>query len=225
MIETRFLGAEGSPSAGTETDWRAQLDAVRTLVKRGDVMGVDFASPETSDMAKGGKQLEARFEQVAIMLAEEGKAAGTTLTLRPHVGEGYVEMPTDPSTGNRQLHDRDHSDAHYGKARSNLDALIANVERLTTVTGADGKPIYDPANPAFEVRFGHATHATPEQAEAMARLGIKVEVNMGSNAVSGSLQDSKTNPRGRSASGHLHALDDHSSSVIIAGHLVSMAFS
>ncbi len=210
MIETRFLGAEGSESAGTEADWKKQLDGARAMVKRGDVMGVDFASPETSDMARGGKQLEQRFEQLAIMLAEEGKEAGRKLTLRPHVGEGYIEMPNDPSTGTRAGFDRDHGDAHYGKARSNLDALIANVERLTSVRGADGKPIYDPENPAFEIRFGHATHATPEQAEAMARLGIKVEVNLGSNAISGSLQDSKTTPQGRSPDGHLHSMDDHS---------------
>ena len=210
MIETRFLGAEGAPSAGTEADWKAQLDAARNLMKRGDVMGVDFASPETSDMGKGGKQLETRFEQLALMLAEQGKAAGRLLTLRPHVGEGYIEMPRDPETGGRDRFDRDHGDAHYAKARSNLDALIANVDRLTKTNGPDGKPIYDPENPAFEIRFGHATHATPEQAEAMARLKIKVEVNLGSNAISGSLQDSKTHPQGRTDEGHLRSMEDHS---------------
>jgi hypothetical protein len=210
MIETRFLGAEGSPSAGTDDDWTKQLDSARELVKRGDVMGVDFASPETSDMGRGGKQLASRFEQLALMLSEEGKSAGRKLTLRPHVGEGYIEMPEDPATGNRGLFDRDHSDTHYDKARSNLGALIANVDRLARTMGADGKPIYDPENPAFEIRFGHATHATPEQAAEMKRLGIKVEVNLGSNAISGSLQDSKTAPKGRSHEGHLHHMDDHS---------------
>lgn len=76
--------------------------------------------------------------------------------------------------------------------------------------GPDGKPIYDPTDPAFEVRFGHATHATPEQAERMAKLGIIVEANLGSNAVSGSLQDNPTKPQGRSGSGHLNSMDDHS---------------
>lgn len=52
MIETRFLGAEGSESAGGEADWAKQLDAVRGMLKRGDVMGVDVASPETSEMSK-----------------------------------------------------------------------------------------------------------------------------------------------------------------------------
>ncbi len=184
-------------------------------MKRGDVIGVDIASPETSDMTAGGAQMQHRIRDLAFMLQAEGARAGRKLVLRPHVGEGYIEMPPN-AHGHKAGFDADHSREHYKKAEANLWAMVDAVERLSKTIGPDGKPIYDPADPNPEIRLGHATHATPELAAKMKALGIVVEVNLGSNAVSGSLQDSATNPQGRSASGHLHHMDDHSLLVLAA---------
>jgi hypothetical protein len=209
MIETKFLGAEGADQSTTDAKWQQQLDNLRKLMERGDVIGVDIASPETSDMSAGSAQMQHRIRDLALMLQAEGARAGRKLVLRPHVGEGYIEMP-DNAHGHKAGFDADHSSEHYKKAEANLWAMVDAVERLSKTIGPDGKPVYDPADPNPEIRLGHATHATPELAAKMKELGIVVEVNLGSNALSGSLQDSETNPQGRSDSGHLHYMDDHS---------------
>ncbi len=208
MIETKFLGAEGDPMTA-DAKWQEQLANLRKLMERGDIIGVDIASPETSDMTAGGAQMQHRIRDLALMLQAAGAHAGRKLVLRPHVGEGYIEMP-DNAHGHKAGFDADHSREHYEKAEANLWAMIDAVERLSKTIGPDGKPLYNPADPNPEIRLGHATHATPELAAKMKELGIVVEVNLGSNAISGSLQDSATNPQGRSESGHLHHMDDHS---------------
>ncbi len=214
MIETKFLGAGGDP-ATADAKWDDQLKNLRALMARGDVIGVDIAAPETSDMTAGGAQMQHRMRDLALMLQAEGHHRGRKLVLRPHVGEGYIEMPNNEH-GHKAPFDADHSRAHYEKAQANLWAMVDAVERLSKTIGPDGKPIYNPADPNPEIRLGHATHATPELAMKLKELGIVVEVNLGSNAVSGSLQDSATNPQGRSASGHLHYMDDHSLLTLVA---------
>ena len=209
MIETKFLGAEGADPQTNDAKWQEQLANLRTLMERGDIIGVDIASPETSDMTAGGAQMQHRIRDLALMLQAAGAHAGRKLVLRPHVGEGYIEMP-DNAHGHKASFDADHSRKHYEKAEANLWAMVDAVERLSKTIGPDGKPLYNPADPNPEIRLGHATHATPELAAKMKELGIVVEVNLGSNAISGSLQDSATNPQGRSESGHLHHMDDHS---------------
>lgn len=44
------------------------------------------------------------------------------------------------------------------------------------------------------IRFGHATHATPEQVERMAKLGVIVEANIGSNLITGSIIRAEEHP-------------------------------
>lgn len=210
MLETKYLGAQGSDAAGTADEWSKQLKAAAAVMKRGDVLGLDFASPETTTMAKGGEQLNQRFREAATMLKEAGEARGRKLVLRPHVGEGYVEMPINPATGKPMDHDRDHNRNHYQKAQDNMRALVDAIDAMTK-PGPNGEPpLYDPQDPTFEIRFGHATHASPEIAADMKRLGIAAEVNLGSNVISGSLQDNPTNPAGRDPDGRLQSLDDHS---------------
>jgi len=50
----------------------------------------------------------------------------------------------------------------------------------------------------------------------MKKLGITAEVNLGSNAVSGSLQDDPIRPAGRDGGGRLKSFDDHSFLVLAA---------
>jgi len=210
MIETKFLGEMGSDAAGTPEKWKEQLDSARELMKRGDVIGIDFAAPEITPMSKGGVQLDQRIRDATLMLQQEGGARGRKLVLRPHVGEGYVEMPVDPKTGRPKDHDRDDNDAHYQKAQDNMRALVDVVDGMSR-PGPNGEPpLYDPKNPNPEIRFGHSTHASPEIAADMKRLGIVAEVNLGSNAVSGSLQDNPQKPAGRDRDGRLQSFEDHS---------------
>lgn len=210
MIETRLFGEAGLDTTGSAKDWKAQLDAAQAVVARGDVIGIDVAGPETTSMTAGGEQAVARFRDLAHMLEVEGKKAGRNLLLRPHVGEGYVEMPKDPKTGLEMPFDRDNNGAHYEKANQNLQALVRAVDAMTK-TGPNGEaPVYDPQNPTLDVRFGHVTHLTPEIVADITRLGIASELLLGSNAVSGSLQDNPAHPAGRDSNGHLQSFDDHS---------------
>ncbi len=206
MVDTKYLGAAG-PGTGDDA-WTKQLALVKTALQRRDVIGIDVAAPETSNMQAGGVRMQNRVGDLMKILIDQRETAGRNLVFRPHVGEGYVEMP-DGDHGHKMGFYSDHNRDHYGNAQSNLWAMADAVDRLRT-TGTDGTPLYDPANPKVDIRFGHATHATPELAAKMKELGIVVEANLGSNAITGALQDSATTPQGRSSSGHLHHMDDHS---------------
>ncbi len=217
MVEGRYLGPAGGERSGTDAQWNEQVAAARGAMKRGDVIGLDFAGPELTKMgANGGEQAVRRFGEMATMLREEGNAAGRKLVLRPHVGEGYVEMPVDPATGKPRPFERDANREHYKTARDNIEALVDSVDQLSKQRGPDGKPVYDPKDPNPEIRFGHVTHATPELAKRMHDLGIVAEVNLGSNAISGSLQDNPNHPAGRDEAGRLRSFEDHSLLVFAA---------
>ena len=81
--------------------------------------------------------------------------------------------------GDRQLVNGEAS--HYSRARANLDAMLTSFEGIALAMGSEKLP------PEVVVRFGHATHTTPEQAVRMAKLGIIAEVNLASNVQTGSL--------------------------------------
>jgi predicted amidohydrolase YtcJ len=68
--------------------------------------------------------------------------------------------------------------AHYTTAQKNLELLLRTLETKGWSQGKDG----------IIIRFGHATHATAEQAQRMAALGIVAEVNLTSNRVTGAMQ-------------------------------------
>jgi hypothetical protein len=149
---------------------------------RKDVVGMDVAGAETFRFNEAGRE---RFAQAYEALAAQAKAQGRPLVFRPHVGEGAV----DPKTGKPWNRDTDRvrtdeSDAtsellYIDRARENLDSMIEVLEGLD----AEGKLDRD----NVIVRFGHATHVTPEQAARMQRLGVIAETNLGSNVATGSL--------------------------------------
>ncbi|MBV8760672.1 MAG: hypothetical protein JO257_25490, partial [Deltaproteobacteria bacterium] len=63
--------------------------------------------------------------------------------------------------------------------------------------------------PEVVVRFGHATHTTPEQAARMAKLGIIAEVNLASNHQTGSAAEQKPTSGVDKKRGHQEILEMH----------------
>ena len=162
-------------------------DLESLLTKRGDVMGIDIAAPETHRFTYRGKK---NFEQMYRLVAQAAKSRKRPLVLRPHVGEGYVASPkgTHPDDWNRYKAktDQDGTPAHYKRASKNIDDLLDVVQKLKD----NGE--LDPDN--VVVRFGHATHATPDQIRRMKELGIYAEANLVSNKETGA---SQPNTRGK----------------------------
>jgi len=172
MLETTSLAPE---QAGRETRFsqeqiqdrfNSQLGRLRNILRRGDVQGVDIAAPERFNFDEQGM---ANFESVYRLVQEASAQRGRPLVLRPHVGEGYHE----PGAA--------HADdaSHVATARHNLELLIAKLEALHH-TG-------DAAVDGVIIRFGHATHATPEQLIRMRELGVIAEANISSNLATGSV--------------------------------------
>ncbi len=136
------------------------------VLARADVMGLDIAGPEAQAFTKGGVQ---NLERLIQLLKVAAAKRGRPLVLRPHVGEGY-----DPSgTG-----------AHVAIARDNLQKTLNALVQAGYQGPGDG----------VIVRFGHAAHATPEQLQQIADLGIVVEANVGSNLATGAVTAASDHP-------------------------------
>ena len=74
---------------------------------------------------------------------------------------------------------------HYGNAEHNVDTLLGALQNLG----------YGPelrATDKVGIRFGHATHATPEQIAIMKQLGVMAEANLISNVETGALQPNQS---------------------------------
>ncbi|HVV85456.1 MAG TPA: hypothetical protein VHE35_20495 [Kofleriaceae bacterium] len=142
------------------------LATLERVLARADVMGIDIAGPEAQAFTEGGAD---NLASLVRLLEAAGKQRGRPLVLRPHVGEGY-----DPAgTG-----------AHVEVARANLERTLGALEAAGYHGPADG----------VVVRLGHATHATPEQLQRIARLGIVVEANVGSNLATRSVTSAQEHP-------------------------------
>lgn len=153
MVSTKALGAKTPPKEANET-----IEQLERVLARGDVIGIDFAGPEKQAFTVDGME---NFRKLYAVVSAASRKRGRALVVRPHVGEGYNE-------GNGQ--------AHAELARRNLETLISTLESMgysTSKAAADG----------VIVRFGHATHATAEQIQRMAKLGVIVEANIGSNEI------------------------------------------
>ena len=100
-----------------------------------------------------------------------GMGNSRLLDLSIRVGTGPIHsmkaLPVLPGNGAEPL--------HYENARRNLDALITAIEKLR------GDDEFSNLDDHVRVRFGHATHATFEQALRMASAKIEVDINLGSN--------------------------------------------
>jgi hypothetical protein len=164
-------------------------------LERGDTNGVDIAGLEEFKLTAAGR---ARFRAFYRRLAEIGAAQGRRVVLRPHVGEGSLDL-ADPSKphgidnaargGERKGQQGEGPTAeeltHYDRARHNVEALLSSLEELHAMGELDPEVV--------EVRFGHATHATPEQILRLQALGVIAEVNLHSNVRTHSLDP--TNPK------------------------------
>jgi hypothetical protein len=117
-------------------------------------------------------------------MVAKAKATGHSQVDRPHMGEGSVDTETGKpfsTDKDRVLHDD--VPAHYQRSRDNLEMLLKAAEQLRD------EGIWDPTK--VITRYGHATHATPQQVARMQALGIIAEVNLGSNVVTGSLSQTQ----------------------------------
>ncbi|MEZ4403201.1 MAG: DUF4157 domain-containing protein [Kofleriaceae bacterium] len=168
--------AVGAPPPGS---WEATRAQMVDQLKQKYVGGIDIAGQEFFwfDADVGGP----RLRQLYGDLVAAAKARGERLVLRPHVGEGAVDTAEGKPYGRDDHRHRDPDGGlpHYQRARHNLDAILTTLEGLR----ADG--LFDAT--LVEVRFGHATHTTPAQAVRMKALGITAEVNLGSNVVTGAV--------------------------------------
>ncbi|MBN9416543.1 MAG: hypothetical protein J0I12_13955 [Candidatus Eremiobacteraeota bacterium] len=149
------------------------------LARRGDVMGIDVASPEKEPFtARGMKNFDAMYDILKSAAAERGRP----LVMRPHVGEGYPEMPEGSQGFHRyRAVQEDNAPKHYSLASANLETLITHLENR-------GYSAEQGARDGVIVRFGHATHLTQSQVTRIKDLGIFAEANLGSNKVTGALQ-------------------------------------
>ncbi len=192
MVNTGLFGADDPNVDSSDVNRRerparrAFNDEVAKVVdqtKRKDTVGVDIAGMEHFQFdAEGKARFKYLYDQLLIASKTRG---GEPIVLRPHVGEGAGDV----ETGKHGARDTDRQTTkgeltHYERARQNLEALISVLEQVATEHG--GK-----LPPEVIVRFGHATHTTPEQAARMGKLGIISEVNLQSNAETGSVSQNK----------------------------------
>jgi len=166
----------------------------KQLLERSDIVGIDIAGPETARFDAAGKK---RFQELYMMLLEVSAKRGRPVTLRPHVGEGFTDTHTNKEFNKHEGKKNEGESSHYDRARSNLELMLDAIEGL-------GKH-YDPTK--VPVRFGHSTHATPEVAARMAKLGIIAEVNLKSNVATAAI-DQTNKTTGKPSETELY--DDHS---------------
>ena len=184
---------------GTAKEWADTHQLLREQILRKYVGGIDIAGQEFFwfDRDVGG----ARLRELYGDLIDAARERGERLVLRPHVGEGAVDTQ-DGKPYHRDDHRHRGADgkpSHYERARHNLDAVLSSLEELQ----ANG--VFD--RTLVDVRFGHATHATPEQARRMQALGITAEVNLGSNVASGALDQTDGGIDGKPR--NVEQYDDH----------------
>jgi len=157
MVSTTALGGKVPPKEASRV-----IEQVETALARGDVIGIDFAGPEKQAFTVDGME---NFKELYATVSAASQKRGRSLVVRPHVGEGYNE-------GQGQ--------AHIELARKNLEMVISTLESMG----------YSPSKAAQDgviIRFGHAAHATPQQIERMAYLGVIAEANIGSNEITGAI--------------------------------------
>ena len=132
------------------------------------VIGIDFAGPEATFTPKGMEN----FKEIYEHIASKADSEGTTVVIRPHVGEG------NPKTN--------HPEKRINAA-NNLHLMIDAIKQLK----AEGK-----LSNNVILRFGHATHASAKQLQDIKDLEIIVEANLTSNlrtkAVEGKTQMQQT---------------------------------
>ncbi|MBS2033352.1 hypothetical protein JST97_00075 [bacterium] len=181
LLETLGLNPEQAiiVSGGLPPQLKIGLEKA---VRRGDVLGIDVASPEKEPFTARGMK---NFDEMYDILKKAAQERGRPLVLRPHVGEGYPEMPEGSHGFHRYKVAREGGGPkHYSLAAANLETLISHLENR-------GYSAAQAAKDGVIVRFGHATHLTQDQVQRIKELGIYAEANLGSNVQTGALQPNK----------------------------------
>ena len=202
MMKTANLGGadERVPGSGRKQtkpkDHAKESATAFELARTRGVIGNDYGGPEHNHFnAEGQRRFLGDYDAA---LAAAG-AKGQPFVLRPHVGEGAVDtVDGAPFHTDKNRHIIGDEPSHYLRARDNIETLLAGLE----ARHAEGT--LDPTK--VIVRFGHATHATPDQAKRMRALGIIAEVNLGSNVATGAASQTEGAHGKRAAKDRL---DDH----------------
>lgn len=156
-------------------------EGLQQVLRRGDVMGIDIAAPEKEPFTERGMK---NFDEMYDLLKAAAQERGRPMALRPHVGEGYPEMKPGMQHFSRYkaaINESSQTPTHYDLAKENLETLISHLEE----TGYSEKKGQEDG---VIIRFGHATHATPQQVARMKTLGVVAEANLTSNVETGALQ-------------------------------------
>jgi hypothetical protein len=170
------------------------------MVMRDDVVGMDTAGQELFTFDEQGAQ---RFKIMYLALVQAAIKKGEVLVFRPHVGEGAINPETGkPWSAEDRIERPDGRPIHYDRAKKNIDTMLTMLEELQAQGLLDTKRIV--------IRFGHATHTTPEQAQRMAALGVIAEANPGSNLAT-RVVDPVDGPKGdKTKRSETEQLADHS---------------
>jgi hypothetical protein len=200
-VSEREFANDGLPTKNEEGDRFASHEEYQAHLReelgaagatRDEQIGLDVCGPEGKPFTDAGMDnMESMFTAVRDVALDRG----TRMVFRPHVGEGYAESirpraeGVDPKKRSTVLDPTSPADiAHH-----NLEMAISRVEKMRD----DG--VYTSGG-AVQIRFGHVTHISPEQARRMQALGIIAEVQLGSNLLTGA------SPR---ASDNSSQLDQH----------------
>lgn len=175
----------------------------RKQMDQGDSIGQDIGAPETVHFDSVGRQA---FQKIYLANVADARRSRTPKVLRPHVGEGSVDTEAGKPfhTDKDRAIGPDGQPSHYERSRDNIEQLIGALEELR-VAGQ-----LAPAD--VIIRFGHVTHATPEQAQRLRDLGVVAEVNLGSNVATGSISQTKGAHGERAAT---EQLDGHSFATLL----------
>lgn len=166
-IDLRFLtmvpsDALAKPPTRTREIAGKKISPAEWITNRLDnagVVGVDFAGEEAR-FSDEGMQF---FREVYSQMREKAERQNCYFVLRPHVGEGVAE---------RTAKGVSKKSSHREWASKNIQHVLDTLKLIKK----EGK-----WSERVVVRFGHATHATPEQLEEIKELDIIVEANLGSN--------------------------------------------
>jgi adenosine deaminase len=166
-VDVRFLVmfptdmfATGELTEPKQNEFKELKAQVKRILMRADAIGVDVAGPEAGAFTPEGMK---RFAEVYDLVAEAAKLRKRPMVLRPHVGEGYNEGGETAE--------------HKKVAQHNLATMLKFLQDRG----------YSPSKDKVIIRFGHATHAAPDQIRVMHDLGIIVEANIGSNLATESI--------------------------------------
>lgn len=152
------------------------------------LVGIDTAGPEMTCFSPSGMVYYENLVDAVYRAAHARRALGWRgkLLVHTHVGEGFTAYyakrpPAQPWTFESVFAKLPAQD---GNIVTNVDAPRDNIGALIDAV-AKVRQTHPDLDDYVVIRFGHVTHATLAQAEAMARLHIEADVNLDSNLATG----------------------------------------